>query len=506
MRRNGRGNRHNDQRVDFFRCFRLLGRTTGQAAAVLGVLTGTASAFTDVPIGPIAEAVLGTLAAGLLGFHLLNFELRGFLGHWSIKELHRPLHAEFVLGCCVPAGVLEAIFASSPNSSLLLGVCAALLVSYGIYEPVQETIQREVKRKHLPQGTDYFGSLRPLGFFGIDKSIEVIAKDKHGPNLQSLLAFFVGRPWLGGLSRTRTVILCALLIGFCMAGAAAGEVHLQEAVRPSDDPAPKEKKDSEAKRSEGLASAGETATGTDSGDAPGEAGRCSFLPSDGAPGWARKEMNALYLGHRDFQATPPPGFDIGGCTSGATVEDGGRFVYAVGKDEDGETLSVAVDSRRFGPAIFLAPAAQRVLAMIEQGQTPLGGYRKRDVGGGDMVPILTRNGTIVLIRSAKHPPDKPTYATPYLELPVTGATAWMEAMSELDTWLWPTDPVEANGSRLFSLQGATEAGSVTLELSIDPTTGIARRGRYTYRVPENQVSQEELEERAGTAPYFIPAE
>ena len=66
--------------------------------------------------------------------------------------------------------------------------------------------------------------------------------------------------------------------------------------------------------------------------------------------------------------------------------------------------------------------------------------------------------------------------------------------------------MEANGSRLFSLQGETEAGSVTLELSIDPTTGTTHRGRYTYRMPENQISQEELEERAETAPYFTPAE
>jgi hypothetical protein len=294
------GTRRDNQGGDFFRCFWLLGRAVGLVGAAIGIVSGVASALTDVPVGPIAEAALGTLAAGLLGFHLVNYELRVFLGHWTIEELMRPLYAEMALGCAVPAGILFAIFSLRPTWELLAGISLVLLATYGVYEPVQETIQRAVKRNHLPQGTSYFGSLKPLKFIGIDKDISTIAKDKHGPNLQSLLAFFVGKPWLGGLSRTRTVILCALLIGVGAAAAAAADVRVQEAVRPGSGPSV----DIEAQPLAGEPSSSVTIPSTGSSGAAEEKGgnvegECSELPGDGAPGWAEDTLNALYLGRRD---------------------------------------------------------------------------------------------------------------------------------------------------------------------------------------------------------------
>jgi hypothetical protein len=163
-----------------------------------------------------------------------------------------------------------------------------------------------------------------------------------------------------------------------------------------------------------------------------------------------------------------------------------------------------MDSRRFGPAIFLAPAAQQVIAMIEAGQLPLGGYPRLNAGGGDLAPVLTPNGTIILIRATKHPTGAPRYATPYIELPASASTAWMGAMNELGIWLWPTDPIEKNNSLLFPLQGETESTQLKLAMTYDPTTGTVHRDPYTYPLPQNQLNPAELKEHAETAPYLSP--
>ncbi len=486
----------------FFRCFQIFNRVTAVVVGLLALASTLSSALTDWPVGPIAGTLLGISSALLLGFHWVNLELRIFLRHWTIEEIRRPLIAELALGIGISYAVLIAIIYLPPTWQMLTCVGVALLAAYACYEPVEQTIRKEVKREGFWQGTYYFGNLTPLVFLGIDDEIKVMAETRHGPNLQSLLGFFLGPSWITGLSRTRTVVLCMMMGCFLVSFAAAADVGVQEAIRNKErgqlekevtpKPSPEELGGSggggggdEAQEEEALASGGE----------------CTYLPGYGAPAWARATLNALYIGGKELDATPPPGFDIGGCTNGAVVPPGleGTFAYAVGKDPAGEVKSVGLVSVELGPAMFLAPSAQRVLALIDNGLTPLGGYPKVDAAGGDLVTVLTTEGTRVLVRAAKHPPGKARFAVPYVQLPAPVATAWVGAMQEIDAWLWPLAPVYENGEEIFSLVGHDRGGEVRLEVTYEPETGVAERDGYVYDLPEPQLSQQELEHWAALA-------
>lgn len=229
--------------------------------------------------------------------------------------------------------------------------------------------------------------------------------------------------------------------------------------------------------------------------------RCAVLSGHGAPGWAKADLNALYLGGIALDATAPPGFRAGGCSDGTVTppRGHGEFAYSVGTSPDGAILSVAVDSLRFGPAISLAPAAQQVLALIEAGQMPIGGYPRVEAGGGDLVPVLTPRGTMVLVRASTHLPGKTRFATPYVKLGPSVAAAWAGAMNELDSWLWPVGPRTADGIGIFDLRRDSQAGKREFEIIFHRQSGVADRGPYAYRWPQPQLSQAELEERAAEA-------
>ena len=494
----------------FLRCLGLFNKAVTVALAFLAVLSGASSAASDWPVGPIAEAALAALAAGLIGFHLLNFEVRGILGHRDIPGIEKMLWAEWALGCGVPAAILLAIFHAPPTWELLGAICAGFALVYGFYEPVQEKIRREVAEADLLQGTAYFGLMRPLRFLGIPDEIREIAQQQHGPNLQSLLAFFVGDPWLAALSRTRTVVLCVMLAGLITAGVAAADVGIQQGVRdPSQES--QESQDETGQTSErpsGQSEQGASASGAESGSGATQPdGGCDRLPGDGAPSWAEAELNELYLGGL-VNVTPPPGLKEGGCTTRVIVppREDGTFVYVVGKNPAGEIRSLAVVSTEFEPAIFLAPASQQVLELIEEGQMPIGGYpRVEDLAGGDMAPVLTPEGTVVLVRSSTHPPGKSRYATPYVELPPTVASAFVEVMHEFGAWFWPLAPVAVGDAEVFPLVGRSQGEEVRETVVLDPATGIARRGSHTYLPPEAQLSQQELEHRAAGAWRGPPA-
>jgi hypothetical protein len=59
---------------------------------------------------------------------------------------------------------------------------------------------------------------------------------------------------------------------------------------------------------------------------------------------------------------------------------------------------VAVDSRWFRAALFLAPAVKPVIALIERSNI-LGGLHRYPVAAGDFYPVQTAIGTYILIRS-----------------------------------------------------------------------------------------------------------
>jgi hypothetical protein len=229
--------------------------------------------------------------------------------------------------------------------------------------------------------------------------------------------------------------------------------------------------------------------------------RCLHLPGFGAPEWAQPYLNALYLGGMDLHANSPPG-TAGGCTARAIspTAEGGSFVYTVGRGAEDEVLSLATVSRRFGPAIFLAPAAKYALALIEHGRGPVGGLPTITAANGDVSAIMTELGTFALVRPEEHIPGEPNLAAQYVELPPAVSTAWMSAQREVGHWLWPrlTKRTGAGETFLLATQPAGERG---LSVDYEPATGDARRAAVSvpYEEPSPELNEAELSRFARTA-------
>jgi hypothetical protein len=485
------------------RAWSCLGNLRPAGKAVSGVvllLQLLSSAIWTWPAGPAARIVVGCGGLSIAAFHLLNTHTRQDLAHWKHEALVRLLRGELLLGCGMPmtAVVLAALL---PLSSPTLAAIAFLfLAAASLYEMLQEDIYAIVEEDDdLAHGTTAFGKCRPLACIGITRSIEEMEQNESSPGLlQKPLGFWVKPSWRPGLSRTRIVIVYAMAILGLIAGGAAGGVGFQEyVVHPS---APIETITKSQNR-EGSSDADHTDEG--GGDVSKTRGRgapCPHLPAFGAPTWARKHLNALYYGGMQLNATPPPG-EIGGCTGRAIVPAAqhGRFVYTIGRNEFGEILSVAVDSFGFGPALFLSPSAKRVLELIRAGHAPLGGYPTRNVVGGDYAAAKTEAGTFVFVRDAKHLPGQPNVATPYRRLPPAIARAWLAAMTELESWLWPLPPIVDGELERFRFAGERGATEATVTIAFRPAAGTALWNGVSYGRSEGQLNQAELERVAKLA-------
>ncbi len=194
-----------------------------------------------------------------------------------------------------------------------------------------------------------------------------------------------------------------------------------------------------------------------------------------------------------------PGTKIAGCPTAYFMTDGrdGPFVYALGTSPSSASpLSVAVDGR-FGPALFLAPAVEPVLALIHRFGA-VGGVRRFTANSGpQFVPVLTEDGTYTLIR-----PETGTaqVARGYMVLPPPVTEAWFGAMREIGTmrgvglaWLTPGTPEPSGKNQKFTLyKGAVARYTITY----NPWRQSAKRDNYTYHLPEPQLLENELEEAA----------
>jgi hypothetical protein len=467
----------------------------------LSVLVPTlSSALVHWPAGPIVEKALAIVALGLFGFHSVNARTRVRLRHWRVEGLARKLYAELAIGCAVPIAIVLAAVYLPPTWETLLAIGIVFGLAHSFYEPLEETIRSMVTKAGLRQGTSRFAERKLFRVVDIKDPVSEIAKREHGPGLQRFLAFWLKPSWRPLLSRTRTVILYIMLGSCCAACGAALDVGVHA---PPAHHA-KSHKGSSAQKPDDQPVAGTAVVQEEAGDdttvvaSESWEAACRHLPGYGAPAWARADLNALYLGGIRLNATKPPG-TAGGCTGKAVVKEDGAFVYTIGKNLQGETLSIALDSLEFGPAIFLAPAAQRVIALIEHGWSPLGGLPTMPVAGGDVAAILTEQGTIALVRSETHLPNRPDVATPYTELPPAAASAWSGAMHELNRWLWPLPPQTSNGVEVFPL--ALDAGGKERVFSIvyDPGSGAAQRDQYRYQLPAHQLDQGELERHVRSA-------
>jgi hypothetical protein len=487
------------------RCVRRLTLAAKLTAGGAAIVQWVSSTQVSWPAGEIAFWLLGLVAAAIFSFHLTNVRTRIELRHWATKSLQQILLVELLIGCGLQLAVLALVVFFSPTWLVLALIAAIFLVGGFVYELTEEEIRKIVdENPDLQQGTSRFARRRPLAWAGIDRSIGEMAEGIRRLGPQRLLGFWVKPPWSPSLSRTRTVILYAMLLSAFVAFTAAANVGLQQLTKEKE-----KEKEKSVEGGSGTASSESPIGGSeisDGGTTPvakvkseAEEG-CLHLPSFGAPAWARNHLNALYYGTMRLKATPAPGYEEGGCTGLAVVpaSEHGTFVYTIGRNELGEVRSVAVDSFRFEPAIFLAPAAQRVLALLKAGVAPLGGYPLLEVAGGDAVPITTERGTFVLVRSAKTLPGS-DLAMPYVVLPPTAAAAWITAMKELGIWLWPLRPQIGAGKRQYPLVIDRTSTDAVAVVTYGVDDGSAEWNGYDYFLPEHQIDEGELKQLAETA-------
>jgi hypothetical protein len=464
------------------------------------------------PAESVDEKLWAIVALVLALFHVAYSIERRKLGHWAVEDLACLLRGELLIGCAIPL-MIAAMGIALPDSWWalpLMGVSFGIVILF--YEALEEAISSTVEREDLRHGTTRLGECKPFRIIGIDETIEEIAKRPHAPGLQRFLGWWLKPSSHPLLSRTRIVILAVMIMGCSSACAATVGNTVKSVVlqlEASSEPATGEGS------IEGIAGAQPIVTWktpiarvvSRPGSAPRGAPRpaswqtiCPTLPEDGAPGWAKRELNALYLGGLSLHATPPPGTD-GGCTGKAIVpeREHGAFVYTIGRNASGEIRSVAVDSHEFGPAIFLSPAAQRVIALIERGEGPVGGWPKLAVGSGDLSAAMSEQGTVLLVRPREHLTGDEDLAAPYVEMSPTVATAFAGAIREFGSWLWPLPPLHVGRYEEFRLASDPQGEHVTYRVRYDPSTGVARRDGYTYRLPQSPLSEADLKAEAEKA-------
>jgi hypothetical protein len=146
---------------------------------------------------------------------------------------------------------------------------------------------------------------------------------------------------------------------------------------------------------------------------------------------AAEALQALY------ERESPLGPAEEGCLEQLDVHStpGDEFLTADGLDPvTRKQLSFAIDSERFGIALFREPAAALVERTIAQlgAVGGVGRFPDYSVRAGDFYLVRTREGIFVFIRENE--------SAEYIELPPTVARAWLAMMKSRDAWLWPRSP------------------------------------------------------------------
>lgn len=168
----------------------------------------------------------------------------------------------------------------------------------------------------------------------------------------------------------------------------------------------------------------------------GLANQCPTPLLAGGPSWVVGDITQLYLGGAGSQSVDAPGTAVAGCPSKLrlTRTPHGLFAYALGESPaSGQSLSIAVDSRRFGPALFLAPAVKPVRQLIRRFGA-VGGMHRFNAGTGQFYPVRTPRGTYVLIRRE---PGTEEFAKDYVLVPPAVAQSWSMAIASSQEFLWP---------------------------------------------------------------------
>jgi hypothetical protein len=124
-------------------------------------------------------------------------------------------------------------------------------------------------------------------------------------------------------------------------------------------------------------------------------------------------------------------------------------------------------------------------------------FPRFSAGRGDYYLLTTVAGTFTLIRSEV---GTDVVARPYIELPPTVGQAWVGAMHEAGTWLWPTLQAMRGGQAVYRLKPSDPDSRIAYTIQYTPTSGLATRGPYSYLPsPTRELSAAELAALAASA-------
>jgi len=471
-------------------------------AAAVGITQAIAGHLSALAFLLAAQRVGGSYALLAAFFQVVNSLWRIRLHHWTTAwRLGRKLILEVFVGAFIPLAIAALAFGFGRSVLTALALPLVYFIFSLVYEPIETSIYHEVESLGLDHGTEALANVRGLG-----KRVA----ERRTPTIR-LIAWLLTRD-AGEISRIRRVIIAGtmvfLVVSFCgaiSALAAGGKLpfvparsHLlqsqeQKSVRakgPSAKKTATNHVDLHPNHDTGATNQGQTPA-PETQDAPLGTwdDYCVTQPGYDAPKWARIDLSALYLGGLELHTDPPPGALQGGCTGRTSVvrSDGETLYYVTGTSISGDqTLSVAVVSARFGPAIFLSPATGPVLELLRR--TPrgdvLGGESRQDVANGDIYLIHDSRGTTLLIRRTKTISTDSTLAEPYVELFPSVAQAFLEAIQSRAgslgveertlAWLWPVAATLPDGTiRYQLLDPVTNEPVATVDY--DPRSGTAQR-------------------------------
>ena len=459
------------------------------AAVIVKQSTGT---------GPADQALVeaaSVLAIVVGAFQGVNTVYRATAcDHWKPEVDARPLLvAEAMIGTSLAAaGVVGLLVDGIPPLAMAIG----LTVGTVLYGVIEWAIADKVRTADVASGTTRVGRTQPLKWLHSGATVQDVLTGLKG-DLQSVLSRGRARnePVQSQdrtISVTRIWLLGCLALAACLSFAATftrtgskdggNESGDEIAVKGANASGGR---DNEAEKNEKADGDHPRIPQPD----PSKTCKDKVGPGVGAPRWAARQLYDAYVGPGG------PGTAEAGCPiRPVRVDD--DYVFQVGKSETGDVKGVAVASRKWGRAIFIAPAAGPVLDLIVRGEL-VGGTGRRDRGDGDFYLLYTGDGTRALVRSRKTALGRPSDTQRYLVLPPVVAEWWAERMKQRDRWLWPRQGHKRrDGTTTFRFHNIEDklVARLRYEASTDTAAPIDRDGEEQGRVEADgdQIDDDDL--------------
>lgn len=480
-----------------------------------GILLTFGAALAGIAKDPHAFQRVAAAALLLLGVvQLLNSCLRGTQGHWSVPDLVAPLSIELLMFGALPLLAGTFVFTAGAHSNLgLIVVTGALGGSFLVADTLEARVGSTVARHGRRSVTAFVSELKwPARLFLMkpDTSLVQALENALPGSFPHLATWLLTVPADQKLSRTRMLMSAVLL--FCAFGTACVPTRAlledERAARSSR----ADRGDQRPVHSPPSQFAGQGAPPPSQPAANPLVEQwqrnCPAMPGASAVAtWVRDDLNALYLGQPDGtplpHAAPPPGVSAG-CTTAfmAIGHQGDAFLTLATDPASGEPTSIAITSRTFGPAMFVAPVAAVAWELIAEFGA-IGGSSPYEVSEGDFSIIQASIGAIVLVRSREVSDNDPYSPEPYVTVYPEVVEAWLGCMREAGQWLWPRAQPVTDHSLIYSLGSDASAYDEVAAISFDMESRVAVRidgdEQRHYLPGEFRASEAELRLLASTA-------